>query len=224
MKPHRPARSHLLLLITLSLVLVALQAGPAAQVAAADEETVNYPPFECHEALDGYIYKEYIDPDGDVFWLWECVWGANFGWWWVLVGIGIDDDSDDTQWKRYYDSGVWQTIVQAGAGWDRFYDGLFVGAYELRGPSGSPISRIMATRLLIKKYSGGTWSTCSDTGWKQSPRAVSQWQYWVSYTTGAKCGTGTYRVSTAGRFLSAATGTWITNAWVQSGNVYLVAN
>ena len=215
MKPHGFLRTRWFLIVLCLALVATIQVGPAAQKAAA------YPPIECHEALDGDIYKEYVDPDGDVYWLWRCTYGVNFRWWWVLIGIGIDDDPDDTEWRRYYQTGVWQTILQAGVGEDARSRGLFVGAYELRGPSGSPIERIMATRLLIKHYTGSTWETCSDTGWKQSPRATSQWQYWVNYGPTPKCGTGLYTVSTAGRFLSAATGTWVTQSWVQTGSVYL---
>jgi hypothetical protein len=201
------------ILFILSLALAtAVQVGPAARPAAA------YPPYDCSPQWADQTYTQWLNSEYVKF---KCVYGSSFKWWWAIVEAGSDEDRED--WERYVGAAVWQSILQSAIGKARNQKGLFVAAYELRGPSGSPISRILAVRMIVEYSSGGTWHTCSDTGWKQSPRATSQWQYWFDYSqyAGPKCGYHTYRVRAAGQFLSVSTGQWVTNAWVYSGNLGL---
>jgi hypothetical protein len=201
------------ILFILSLALAtAVQIGPAARPAAA------FPPRECEPAWADQTYRQDLNSE---YIVWRCAYGSNFKWWWVIQEVGSDEERQD--WERYAGGAVWQSVLQSGIGKARNHKGLFVAAYELRTPSGTPIPRIMAVRLLVEYYSAGTWRTCSDTGWKQSPRATSQWQYWFDYSQypGAKCGYHTYRARAAGRFLSVSTGQFVTNAWVSSGNLGL---
>jgi hypothetical protein len=206
-------RVSLSVLFILSLALAtAVQFGPAARSAAA------FPPFECKPQYADQTYTQWLNSE---FIKWRCAFGENFRWWWVIQEVGNDDEREN--WERYAGGAIWQSIVQSAIGESEDHKGLFVGAYELRGPSGSPIERLLAVHLVVQYNSGGAWHNCSDTGWKQSPRATSQWQYWFDYSqyAGPKCGNHTYRVASAGRFLSVSTGQWVTNAWVYSGNLGL---
>jgi hypothetical protein len=228
MRPRRLRRSLLLALVTLCLTLPALHLTPAVAAPTSTSEaagaeprsTSAYPNRACGPQNEGEIYPEW-EPDPGIWLYWECTYGANFAWWWELVGVGLGDD-EDTDWRRYYQTGVWQSIVQSGAGYDSSGAGEFVGTYDLRGPSGSPIYRTMAVRLIVKINRSGSWDLCGDTGWVQAPTTTNKWQHELRYGSKTPCNqNGWYRVSAAGRFRSVSTGQWVTNAWVQSGSVYL---
>ena len=198
--------------LTLCLVLAtAMLLGPVARRAAAE------PSFDCEPKYADQEFKVYLNND---YIKYKCVFGSNYKWWWAIVEVGSDEEHED--WERYFQASIYQAVLQSGIG-RVGGPGLFIGAYELRTPSGIPMPRRLGVRLLVKYSSGGAWHTCSDTGWKLSPRATARWEYWFDYEQYGKpkCGDHTYRVSAAGQFLSESTGQWVTNSWVQSGNLGL---
>jgi hypothetical protein len=206
-------RASLRVVVVLALFLAtAIQLGPAVRPAAAE------PPFECEPKWADQEFKVYLNDE----WVkYKCAFGSNFKWWWVISGVGSDEERED--WERYVGPSVYQALLQSGIG-AVGGPGMFIGAYELRTPSGIPMPRILAVRLLVKYSSGGVWHTCSDTGWKVSPRATSRWEYWLEYGPlygKPKCGDHTYRVSAAGQFRSVSTGQWVTHSWVQPGDISL---
>jgi hypothetical protein len=194
--------------LTVALVLASGGlVGPAARPAAAE------PPFRCGPNFEGDTYRQDFN---DEYIVWRCAYGANFAWWWVIHELGSDEERVD--WERYAGASVYQAILQSGIG-RVGGPGLFVAAYELRTPGGTRMPRILAVRMIIQYQSAGAWYTCSDTGWKQSPRATPQWEYWHEYGPiygRPKCGEHPNRVKAAGRFLSISTGQWVTNAWTYS--------
>jgi hypothetical protein len=99
----------------------------------------------------------------------------------------------------------------------------FVGSFDLRGPHGSPLNRTIAVRLLVLHSSsaGSGYTACSDTGWKQAPTSGSKAFYELQYGNGPKCGNGCYKLWTAGRFKSVATGDWVTSPWDKGNPIRL---
>jgi hypothetical protein len=203
-------------LIASLLLASAVQVGPAARPAAA------WPPYDCEPQWADQTYTQYFN---DEYIKYRCAFGEHFRWWWVVEEVGSDDERLD--WERYAGAAVWQAVLQSGIGRgygaddpdDPYDPGVFTVAYELRTPGGTPMPRLLAVRMIIQYQSAGAWYTCSDTGWKQSPRATPQWEYWHEYGPiygRPKCGEHPYRVKAAGRFLSISTGQWVTNAWTYS--------
>jgi hypothetical protein len=192
------------------LLATAIQLGPAARLAAAHH-------LSCSDPFEGQTHRQ--DLGNGSYVVWRCAFGSNFRWYWAIVQVGNDEEEDNMSLERFYQAGIYQVILQAAAGTGTGY-GHFHANYELRGPSGTPMERVMAVRLLIQyaPVQGAPYTTCGDTGWKQAPVATSKYRYWVKYDS-LKCGRGWYRVQTAGRFLSVSTGQWVTHSWVNSGGV-----
>lgn len=211
-------------------------AGTAERVAVrsqvADPDDADIPDYICEERFLGVFYYQPVAFNSSDYIIWQCVYTPVFKYWWKMRRIGNqqeDEERGDYKWLKFGASGVWQGIVQSGfavidVDGDPRNDNLdSVASFDLRGPSGSPIYRTLATRLLVAvSKNGGPWNACSDTGWEQAPPNTFFWETILQYGNGPKCGTGRYSAWAAGRFKSVSTGQWVTTDWVKTDPIAVI--
>jgi hypothetical protein len=211
---------------------VGTAAEPAVRSQVAQPGAAKLPDFPCEERFLGVFYYQPIAFNTSDYIIWQCVHTPIFKYWWKMKRIGNqkeDEGRGDYKWLKFGVEGVWQGIVQGGfavidVDGNPSNDNLdSVASFDLRGPSGSPIYRTLATRLLVAvSKSGGPWNACSDTGWEQAPPNTFFWESKLQYGNGPKCGTGRYSAWAAGRFKSVSTGQWVTTDWVKTDPIAVV--
>jgi hypothetical protein len=64
----------------------------------------------------------------------------------------------------------------------------------------------LRSRVLIQVYTGSSWATCRDTGYRYSTLAASGWMASIDMGSVADCGSGSYRAWGYGGFLQG--GAW----------------
>jgi len=79
---------------------------------------------------------------------------------------------------------------------------------QLFGTSWNRLSRDIAARVIVGRWTGSSWQTCHDSNWHYvSPSTTHSWR------EPADCGSGYYRAQGAGRYWSNSLGNWITTGW-----------
>jgi hypothetical protein len=207
-------------------------AAPGVPPQAAEPDAAALPDYVCAEPYEGLLYYQPVSFNSSDYIIWQCVYTPIFKYWWKMRRIGNqqeDEERGDYKWLKFGAEHVWQGIVQSGfavidVDGNPSNDNLdSVASFDLRGPSGSPINRTLATRLLVAvSKQGGPWKACSDTGWEQAPPNTFFWETVLQYGNGPKCGTGRYSAWAAGRFKSVSTGQWVTTDWVKTDPIAVV--
>lgn len=204
--PGQRRRSAGVLLLTIAFALTVASAPVAA---APPIEPKDFPVGLCTERNEGQAQPEFLNPNTSDYVVWRC----------------SQYDSQDLYYWKIDDFGTAnEKLGVLDADGVHSNDNLdFVGSFDLRGPHGSPLNRTIAVRLLVLHSSsaGSGYTACSDTGWKQAPTSGSKAFYELQYGNGPKCGNGYYKLWTAGRFKSVATGDWVTSPWDKGNPIRL---
>lgn len=204
--PSQRRRSAGVLLLTIAFALTVASAPVAA---APPIEPQDFPVGLCTERNEGQAQPEFLNPNTSDYVVWRC----------------SQYDSQDLYYWKIDDFGTAnEKLGVLDADGVHSNDNLdFVGSFDLRGPHGSPLNRTIAVRLLVLHSSsaGSGYTACSDTGWKQAPTSGSRAFYELQYGNGPKCGNGYYKLWTAGRFKSVATGDWVTSPWDKGNPIRL---
>jgi hypothetical protein len=195
--------------VLLLAIAFALTVASAPVAAAPPIEPKDFPVGLCTERNEGQAQPEFLNPNTSDYVVWRC----------------SQYDSQDLYYWKIDDFGTAnEKLGVLDADGNHSNDNLdFVGSFDLRGPHGSPLNRTIAVRLLVLHSSsaGSGYTACSDTGWKQAPTSGSKAFYELQYGNGPKCGNGYYKLWTAGRFKSVATGDWVTSPWDKGNPIRL---
>lgn len=204
--PSQRRRSAGVLLLAIAFALTVASTPVAA---APPIEPKDFPVGLCTERNEGQAQPEFLNPNTSDYVVWRC----------------SQYDSQDLYYWKIDDFGTAnEKLGVLDADGVHSNDNLdFVGSFDLRGPHGSPLNRTIAVRLLVLHSSsaGSGYTACSDTGWKQAPTSGSKAFYELQYGNGPKCGNGYYKLWTAGRFKSVATGDWVTSPWDKGNPIRL---
>lgn len=204
--PSQRRRSAGVLLLAIAFALTVASTPVAA---APPIEPQDFPVGLCTERNEGQAQPEFLNPNTSDYVVWRC----------------SQYDSQDLYYWKIDDFGTAnEKLGVLDADGVHSNDNLdFVGSFDLRGPHGSPLNRTIAVRLLVLHSSsaGSGYTACSDTGWKQAPTSGSRAFYELQYGNGPKCGNGYYKLWTAGRFKSVATGDWVTSPWDKGNPIRL---
>lgn len=204
--PSQRRRSAGVLLLAIAFALTVASTPVAA---APPIEPQDFPVGLCTERNEGQAQPEFLNPNTSDYVVWRC----------------SQYDSQDLYYWKIDDFGTAnEKLGVLDADGVHSNDNLdFVGSFDLRGPHGSPLNRTIAVRLLVLHSSsaGSGYTACSDTGWKQAPTSGSKAFYELQYGNGPKCGNGYYKLWTAGRFKSVATGDWVTSPWDKGNPIRL---
>jgi hypothetical protein len=210
-------RASLILLSVLSLVLASyIQIGPLATSAEA------FPPYACTPERDGWEYAEEIG--NGIYLIWHCKHVPGFGWTWWPIGIEYGNLLRSRQrTTRFVNSALavqnlTHSVLGDGSGGGFGYCGI-----ELRSGSGSPMSRPLQCRIIMRYQPRGSssWYTCHDSNWHQSASATSKYQYKMPQYTEPDCGDAYYEVRAGGRYWSNTYNRWVFPGWVFSGALWL---
>jgi hypothetical protein len=105
-------------------------------------------------------------------------------------------------------------IVHHVGGYGNFGD----TAVQIYGTSGNWLSRDIAARVIVGRWTGSGWQTCHDSNWHYaSPRSSYSWR------EPANCGGGYYRAQGAGRYWSNSLANWITTGWVTTESLCIAS-
>jgi hypothetical protein len=111
----------------------------------------------------------------------------------------------------------YHAVVNSGLGQGNS-NGAIVGAYDLRDGNNNPLVRTIAIKIVVKNVTAG--QTCINGTWHQT--VASQITLEVVRDLPGTCGgAGNFEVSVAGRFYSVTQNKWITNAWSNSGQLFM---
>ena len=221
--PSQRRRSAGVLLLAIALALTVASAPLAA---AQPDGTTEFPIGPCAKQYENNTSIEFVAPNTSDYVVWRCSqYDSEDLYYWKIDDFGNANEKlgelDAMETLRWLRDGVFIGLIGEGFGvidadGNHSNDNLdFVGSFDLRGPHGSPLNRTIAVRLLVLHSStaGSGYTACSDTGWNQAPTSGSKAFYELQYGNGPKCGNGYYKLWTAGRFKSVATGDWVTSPW-----------
>lgn len=229
--PSQRRRSAGVLLLAIAFALTVASTPVAA---APPIEPKDFPVGLCTERNEGQAQPEFLNPNTSDYVVWRCSqYDSQDLYYWKIDDFGTANEKlgelDAMETLKWVSEGVFIGLVGEGFG-VLDADGVhsndnldFVGSFDLRGPHGSPLNRTIAVRLLVLHSSsaGSGYTACSDTGWKQAPTSGSRAFYELQYGNGPKCGNGYYKLWTAGRFKSVATGDWVTSPWDKGNPIRL---
>lgn len=189
-------------LIMATIVQLTVLAAPAA-ANMPDREDCTY---------DGKLVPEDF-PGARVYWVCHIVGGRR---WWSIFDILEGPDLEKTT-RFAASTPPYSSYVTAGIG-QGYGNGVAVASYSLRNPNDTELVRDIAVRFIVHNRTTG--GTCSDTGWVGTNASRKTIEVARDYP-GTCGGSGYFETSAAGRFWSLSLDKWITNAWVQSGRLWL---
>jgi hypothetical protein len=216
-KPWSLRRSRLALL-TLLLVLTAIQLGPLAPAASAYEELfLCSPKWAIREVSlgNGITGKEqcvpvYMGVDGNI-------------WDWRPISAGPGNTNEKKDWFGGRTTPPYlmslTSLIGNGSG-----GGAAVSKVMIYNPNHTVLKRTIAARVVIQHWVSvgvGAWYTCTDSSWKQASAAQQWMRASLNQYTQPDCGGGSYRALAAGRFWSISLNRWETRGWVVSPTVSL---
>jgi hypothetical protein len=212
-KPRSLRRSRLTLLALL-LALAAIQLGPLAPAASAEDLYICSPPWAIRvvQLGNGITGKEqcvpvYMGVDGTI-------------WDWRPISAGPGNTNRRTDWFGGRSSPPYRMSLTALMG-NGSGGGAAVGKVMIYNPNNTVLKRTIAARVVIQYQRPTGWVTCRDSGWKQAS-AASQWmRASLNQYTQPDCGGGSYRALAAGRFYSVSLNRWETRGWIASPSVGL---
>jgi hypothetical protein len=182
----------LLLAGTLLLLILAAPASVTAAAGPAPGET----------CVPGTVWE---DPASGVKYL--CIYDEAFGGpRWVLLSGGQRGAAgwpyrSPTDGCLHLGVGL---AASSGGGGDvvaRTYRWPCASGYRVAQPAGE-----LRVRVVLQRYTAGTWSTCRDSGYHYSSGAAFGWVAGLDMGSAADCGSGSYRAHGYGAFLGA--GAW----------------
>ena len=193
-------------LIVCVLLLAAL-AAPGA-VGAADG------PAPGDSCVPGTVWE---DPASGVKYL--CIYDEAFGGpRWVLLSSG-QRGAQGMPFRSTVDGCLHLAVglsALSGGGADavaRTYRWPCTSGSRVAQPAGE-----LRSRVLVQRYSGSTWSTCRDTGYRYNTSAAFGWVAGIDMGSASDCGSGSYRAVGYGAFFQG--GAWrsgsysTTSAWL----------
>jgi hypothetical protein len=196
-------------------LLVGVSAGPAA----------------AHMPIGACAYEHQtqyqIAGDGtEDYAVWECTKTkvAPYYLYWKLSSISNFKEQREAFKSgigRFVRDEIWSGIVQGGFG--IFYEGpydrahiRYEGSFDLRNWQGGRINRNMGVHMVLKhSVSGGPYTACADTGWKDASSPTSGVSY-TSWKLRTSC-TGSVVLYTRAHFFQLSTSTWWTSSWIKAG-------
>jgi hypothetical protein len=220
--------------VVLLAIAFALTVASAPVAAAPPIEPEDFPLGLCTEKIEGAAQIEPLNPNTSDYVVWRCSqYDSQDLYHWKIDDFGTANEKlgelDAMETLKWVRDGVFIGLIGEGFG-VLDADGVhsngnldFVGSFDLRGPNGSPLNRDHrrpASGAPFQQRRAG-YTACSDTGWKQAPTSGYKAFYELQYGNGPKCGNGYYKLWTAGRFKSVATGDWVTSPWDQGNPIRL---
>jgi hypothetical protein len=212
----RSFRKRRLVLLTLSIVFVAIQLGPLATPASAAV-------YKYCEPLWSYD-PDYL-ADGRVVW-WRCnrFYIANDEYWvWQYDHTDFPEEPDEYKFWRGGDSSppylmhLEAAIAEGGGGGDA------TGSVWIFNPNGSNLDRRIAVHLQVqyKPTPTSSWLSCHPGSWKEKATPGSWMKTYVAQYKEPDCGDGYYRSRVYGRFYSTSLNTWIRRGPIYTASLWL---
>jgi hypothetical protein len=203
-------RSTFFLMVAVLLLTSFAYLGPLARPADARQ------PSRAECTYDGKIVREDEYPGVVVYWVCNISGGRRF---WSIFDI-LERPYRAKTTRFAASTPPYSAYVTAGIA-KGYGNGAAVGAYSLRHPNDAELVRDIGVRILVHNRTTGG-GACSDTGWVAAHSSRVTVEITKNYP-GTCGGSGYFETSAAGRFFSTSLDRWITNAWVQSGQVFLAA-
>jgi hypothetical protein len=212
----RSLRRSLLALLAVLMVLTAVQLGPRASSAYADEIVICGVKWATREFVTG----------GPINVIERCepvltVSDVTF-WDWVFLRFKPANQDKRTIWQGGASTPPYKMVLNAMVGSGT---GGGVGAAKviLYNPDGSHLNRTIAARALMQYQPTGSsgWYTCHDSGWKQASTSTYAKRAYIFQYDQPDCGPAYYRTLAAGRFWSISLNKWITRGWIYSPSVWI---
>jgi hypothetical protein len=168
------------------------------------------------------------DGTGD-YAIWECKRSKNtpYIYYWQMTEINNFEEQAEAIGRsasRYIRDGVWEGLVQGGFGIFQSSEShrahlRYEGSFELWDWNrDSTLRRDMGVHMVLKhSVSGGPWTNCGDTGWKNAPEPRARTSY-TFYKLTSSC-PGRLQLFTQAHFFQISTHSWWTSPWL-AGKVH----
>jgi hypothetical protein len=193
----KPVRFILAILFLVSLMVLGLP-RPAFAVEPPPAEECNRNTMDIERQWQG------------VWWVCRCYGqGVNERWkWYVSVGLANNQRGKNREYLNDATNSIAlinSAIVHHVGGYGNFGHATI----QIYGTSGNWLSRPIAVRIIVGRWTGSGWQACHDSNWQYAPTNRPRW----SIRQPANCGPSYYRAQSAGRYWSNSLGRWLTTGW-----------
>jgi hypothetical protein len=215
---------HRTLVRALSLLVSAVVCASTYVFATAQPAAAEIPPLiACTPYNVGQQWYQFATDGTADYAVWECEKSRNtpYIYHWQLSSIDNLDEQAEAFGRsatRFIRDGVWEGLVQGGFGIFAASEShrahlRYEGSFELWDWNrDATLRRDMGVHMVLKNQVGGTWRTCGDTGWKNSPEPQARTSY-TFYKLTSSC-PGTLQLFVRAHFFQLSTNSWWTSPWV----------